>query len=373
MSPGRPDDLLPPPFADGDGPELLHVLADLALTPSPGADVLVVLDGVGSRLLDENFALTPTLRRHRQGVREIRTTAPATTSTAMVSLLTGLAPAQHGILGHRTIDPERHLAVEQLQGDGVLDPATHMPVATLGDRALRPVAHVGPATHQGSLLTAIGYRGWQVRTHDRQADRVGAVVSALRAVGPDGLVLLHLSDVDKAGHRHGVDSDSWRDALSTVDSVLGALLRRLPRGTRLTVTADHGMVDTSPADTADLARHSELLAEVVVTAGEGRLFQMRLREGADADALAARIQDLVGERGVVLLREQAIAAGLWGPPGDPMPDRVRARLGDLLVLGRGTGTLTDSRWRRPGQHVEIGVHGSLTPQESLVPLLELEC
>jgi hypothetical protein len=56
-----------------------------------------------------------------------------------------------------------------------------------------------------------------------------------------------------------------------------------------------------------------------------------------------------------------------------MPDRVRARLGDLLVLGRGTGTLTDSRWRRPGQHVEIGVHGSLTPQESLVPLLELEC
>ena len=61
----------------------------------------------------------------------------------------------------------------------------------------------------------------------------------------------------------------------------------------------------------------------------------------------------------------AIDAGWFGP----VEDRVRPRLGDVIVAGREPFTLVDSRTARPHTLSLIGQHGSLTADEQLVPLL----
>ena len=366
-----PADLLPPPFAAGARPGLLDVLAPLVRDPEPGRDLVVLLDGAGTELLQEHRALTPALRRLEGATTAVRTVAPSTTSSAMVSLHTGLPPLLHGVLGYLTRDPRSGQAINQLQGAEGVDPRAWMPEPTLVERGSRRAMQVAPAKHARSHLSGVAYRGWEFLDQGR-GDRVRAVLTALHRVGPDGLVHLHVDDIDHAGHRHGVDSPQWRDALGDVDALLGTLLRRLPRGTRLTVTADHGMVDTAPEHTCDLAEHPEVLRLVRQVAGEARALAVHAVPGdGAAEELAARLAELVGDRALVLRREQVLAAGLLAPAGTEVPARVSGRLPDVLVLGRGRFGIDDFSRRPRHARQMIGVHGSLTPAEAVVPLLRL--
>lgn len=367
--PDWPEDLLAPPFAAGERPGLLDVLAPLASEPQEGRDLVVLLDGVGADLLTEHRALTPTLRRLEGSVERIRTVTPSTTASAMVSLHTGLAPLEHGVLGYLGFDPAGRRAVNQLTGAPGLDPHAWMPFATPVEAGARRAVQVAPAKHARSHLSGVAYRGWEFLAQGR-GDRVEAVRTALHRGGPDALVHLHVDDVDHAGHAHGIDSEQWRTALAEVDALIGALLRRVPRGTRVHLTADHGMVDTSAAHTVDLAEEPAILSLVEEVTGEARALALHAVPGdGAAEELAERMRVLMGERALVLTRDQVLASGLLGPAATAIPAHVRGRIADVLVLARGRWGVDDFSRRPETARSMIGVHGSLTSAEAVVPLL----
>ncbi len=367
--PDWPEDLLAPPFAAGERPGLLDVLAPLASAPEEGRDLVVLLDGVGADLLTEHRALTPTLRRLEGSVERIRTVTPSTTASAMVSLHTGLAPLEHGVLGYLGFEPVDRRAVNQLTGAPGLDPHAWMPLTTPVEAGTRRAVQVAPAKHARSHLSGVAYRGWEFLAQGR-GDRVEAVRTALHRGGPDALVHLHVDDVDHAGHVHGIDSEPWRTALAEVDALIGTLLRRVPRGTRVHLTADHGMVDTSAAHTVDLAEEPAILSLVEEVTGEARALALHAVPGDGAAAeLAERMRVLMGERALVLTREQVLASGLLGPAATAIPEHVRGRIADVLVLARGRWGVDDFSRRSETARSMIGVHGSLTSGEAVVPLL----
>ncbi|MDO5661890.1 MAG: alkaline phosphatase family protein [Brachybacterium sp.] len=376
--PSWPADLLAPPFAGDEAPGLMRVLADLmppaGAAPISGRDVVLLLDGLGTHLLAEHRSLTPTLRRLEGETQSLRTVAPSTTSTALVSLLTGEPALAHGVLGYTTIDrrPAGARALNQLTGAEDADPMAWMPLPTLGERTARRCVHVGPSAHENSHLTRLAYRGWGFVGHRRVSERVDAIRLAVKKAGQDGLVYVHVADVDHAGHRYGVDSDAWRTALGEVDVLLATLLRRLPPGTRVHITADHGMIDTSPAHTVDLADHPSLRERIAVHAGEPRAAMLATAAGQDPAELAGDLAELMGDRALVLQRSQVLAAGLLGPLDVVPEERVMGRLPDVLVLGRGRWVLDDSTTRRADHSPQVGVHGSLTAAESLVPHLVMQ-
>ena len=367
--PDWPEDLLAPPFVAGERPGLLDVLAPLASAPQEGRDLVVLLDGVGADLLTEHRALTPTLRRLEGSVERTRTVTPSTTASAMVSLHTGLAPLEHGVLGYLGFDPVGRRAVNQLTGAPGLDPHAWMPFATPVEAGARRAVQVAPAKHARSHLSGVAYRGWEFLAQGR-GDRVEAVRTALHRGGPDALVHLHVDDVDHAGHAHGIDSEQWRTALAEVDALIGALLRRVPRGTRVHLTADHGMVDTSAAHTVDLAEEPAILSLVEEVTGEARALALHAVPGdGAAEELAERMRVLMGERALVLTRDQVLASGLLGPAATAIPAHVRGRIADVLVLARGRWGVDDFSRRPETARSMIGVHGSLTSAEAVVPLL----
>src|SRR6185437_9574443 len=63
--------------------------------------VLLVLDGLGWNAVREHAADMPVLAGMQGG--PITTVVPSTTATALTSIATGLAPAQHGVLGYRVL------------------------------------------------------------------------------------------------------------------------------------------------------------------------------------------------------------------------------------------------------------------------------
>ena len=206
-------------------------------------------------------------------------------------------------------------------------------------------------------------RGQQERLLHRAGEQVGDPrVGDLRR---PGVAYLYWGEADKTGHRFGWESWQWGDVLAAVDGSLGALARRLPRGTVLAVTADHGMVDHDASQRWDASTDPVLSREVELVAGEPRALHVHLAPGADADAVRDRWRAHLGDAALVVTREQAVADGWFGPVREEMSPVV----GDLVVAMRGRATIVDSRTQTPEAIALVGVHGSLTPTEMMVPWL----
>jgi hypothetical protein len=69
----------------------------------------------------------------------------------------------------------------------------------------------------------------------------------------------------------------------------------------------------------------------------------------------------------VATREEAVALGWFGPRIDA---RVHARIGDVVAAMSGEAAVVATA-REPKESALIGMHGSATSAEQLVPLLEV--
>src|SRR5690606_5060867 len=113
-----------------------------------------------------------------------------------------------------------------------------------------------------------------------------------------------------------------------------------------------------------VAETPALAGDVELIAGEPRATHVHVRPGAAA-AAADRWRTTLGDRALVVGRDEAIAAGWFGP----VADHVVPMIGDLVVAARGRAGVVDSRTQTPHSLRLRGMHGSLTPGEMLVPLL----
>jgi predicted AlkP superfamily pyrophosphatase or phosphodiesterase len=181
-------------------------------------------------------------------------------------------------------------------------------------------------------------------------------------------VYTYFAEVDGAGHRFGVDSDAWRGQLMYADRLVQRLAEQLPPRSALYITADHGMIDV-PFDEEhriDFDEDWELSAGVALLGGEGRARHVYAVPGAANDVLTCW-REVLGEQFWVASRDEAIAAGWFGPRID---ERVYGRIGDVVAAARDDVLLIASELE-PKESAMVGNHGSMTPAEQLVPLLEV--
>lgn len=187
---------------------------------------------------------------------------------------------------------------------------------------------------------------------------------ATRALRPaNSFCYAYHSELDLLGHIYGPGSPEWRMQLRHVDRLVESLVDDLPSDALLAVVADHGMTELD--DTAlDVDTAAELRHGVRALGGEVRARHIYVRDGAAADVLAAW-RDTLGERAMIVSREEAVDDGWFGPT---VSDRVRGRIGDVVAAARGGFGML----RRDAEPVEsslIGHHGSHTSAERLVPLV----
>jgi hypothetical protein len=206
-------------------------------------------------------------------------------------------------------------------------------------------------------------RGGTYRGAHSLGDLCAEATRAL-AAGRRSLVYAYHADLDTTGHLRGTGSDAWRLQLGHIDRLAASLAERLPGGAALVITGDHGMVDLTPEERLDLDDHPHLAAGVQMLAGEARARHVHARPGAQADVLAAWRSSL-GDRMWVVSRDEAVAAGWFGPR---VPDRVLCRIGDVVAAARGPVGVVQ-RSVDPLQARLTGHHGSMTRDEQVVPLL----
>ena len=364
--------------------------SDGARGRAPGT-VVVLVDGLGLEMLRQRRGHTPTLRRWWApgggGVKSgedsgILTCRPSTTASALTMLGTSALPGTTGMVGYSVLrpglgpvlpaatvpSPAQLLSLITWKGDDAPNPRAWQDVPTIFERVPTGSAvSIGPARFAGSGLTEAALRGASHLAADRMEDRPALAAGALRRGVP--LVYLYVGELDKTGHKHGWLSAQWLAQLERLDAAMADLVRRVPAGTRIVLSADHGMVDTDADHRIDLTAHRELVRDVVAVAGEPRLTHLHVADG-DADLageVAHRYRRVLAERAAwVGTREQAAEhLGALGP-------RARGVVGDVVVAMAGTWVLVDPRVHSESAIAMPGVHGSFTPAETEVPLLITE-
>jgi hypothetical protein len=101
-------------------------------------------------------------------------------------------------------------------------------------------------------------------------------------------------------------------------------------------------------------------------AGEARARHVHVAAGARDDVLAIWT-DRLGDQMWIATRDEAIDAGWFGPK---VADHVRPRIGDIVAAARDRMGIFQKDVD-PLQFTLVGHHGSMTPEEQLVPLLEV--
>jgi predicted AlkP superfamily pyrophosphatase or phosphodiesterase len=349
----------------------------LEIEPMRGVCLLLV-DGLGWELIRAFPQGAPFLADAAERGRPLTAGFPATTSASLGSLGTGLPSGQHGLVGYTFALPGHDRALNSLQwelygvgagGNAVddLQPEQVQPEPTVIERAAaagQEVTLVGPTAHARSGLTRAILRGGRYVGADTLEDLVLAVATALMEERTS--VYAYHPFLDAFGHLKGVGSEEWLGHLTRVDQAAEAIAGRLPRGFSLVVTGDHGMVNVPPEGRIDVADVPALLQGVRLLAGEGRARHVYTDVGAQEEVLATW-REVLGDRMLVVPRDQAIEAGWFGPK---VLDRVRPRIGDVMAVAR-EPVAVFQREVDPLQAGLIGHHGSLTLVEQLVPFIQI--
>ncbi|WP_330932500.1 alkaline phosphatase family protein [Spiractinospora alimapuensis] len=338
----------------------------LGLEPTRHAWVLLI-DGLGWDLLRDHPDDAPFLGELVDSGRSLTAGFPTTTATSLTSLGTGRPPGHHGIVGYQVAIPGTDQILNQLLWEADVDPRRWQPHRTAFQRAEAAGVHasyVAASAFRDSDLTQASARGGHYRPADGFTELVIAARESARAADRSYTFVYH-SHLDAVGHLFGVDSQHWRTELAFVDRLVERLAHSLPRDGVLYVVADHGMVDVPGELKFDVESDRDLAAGVRVLAGEARMRHVYAHPGATDDVLAAW-RERFADRALVLGREEAIAAGWFGP----VESQVRPRIGDVLAVALGE-TAFVAPLAEPTMSSLVGMHGSLTTAESRVPLLRV--
>ncbi len=337
--------------------------SDLVL-PDASAYVVFLVDGLGSELLRRYSHSAPFLSSLVRGGAVGTAGVPSTTATSITSFGTGLVPGAHGLIGYTARIPGTGRLLNHLTWDTSVDPLEWQPHPTAFARLAASGVHVTVVNKRdfaGSGLTVAAHRGADFVGADRVGERIAAMVTA--ASHTPSLTYVYDGDLDWTGHKFGVASTQWLQQLAMVDAEAEQMRDALPYSVRLVVVADHGMVDSATSSRVDVDDVWGLRDGVDLLGGEARFRHLYCSRGA-IDSVVSTWREVLGERALVLTREDAIARGWFG---DVTPG-VLPRLGDVLVACRGDAAIVSTR-DFPYEKSLVGLHGSLTPAEMLIPIL----
>ena len=336
--------------------------------------VFVLIDGLGYELV-ESLPPESFLRRHL--ALELRSVFPSATASAITSLATGEWPARHGVPGWWTHLPERDLTltalpfVERWSGR----PASELgigadvwPCATLLGRYTRDARTFQPLPIVDSAYSRYfrGTSAWSGYQDLTQA--VDLVLLRLSGAAAASYTYLYFSSLDELQHAHGPGSKEARALLLQLDGELERLALGLPRGARIALSADHGLVEVGAEEKDVLGPRDELVELLLVPpAGEPRFPQFHVKPGQ-----TARFRELFarrfGEGWALLTPDEVERLELLGP--GPLGPETRARLGDFVAISHARRVILYRPGERPtGTELLRGYHGGLLPAEVRIPLV----
>lgn len=211
--------------------------------------VLISIDGLRPDAI-QRFGATTLLRLIQEGGYAIQAeTSLPKTLPSHATMLTGVAPAVHGItwneepsLSSKLFSSDEYMLKAPTAFD-ILQTAGLSSAAFFSKAKLRLLIDSEPAVYAeypSGLLSSFWDTHW---TADRVADKVSKYL--LEDGKRPSLLFVHIAEPDVAGHKHGWMSSEYRDAVRAADDAIEEILALADSGYgegcyTAIITADHG-------------------------------------------------------------------------------------------------------------------------------------
>jgi hypothetical protein len=319
--------------------------------------VLLILDGLGAEQLACRRELAPTMTAMAHAT--LTSVAPTTTAAALTSIVTGRTPAEHGVVGYRVWVGGQVLNVLRWttpSGDArneVRPRAFQQLPPFLGQRV--PVISKAEFAHTG--FTEAHLFGVELIGYRLSSSLPVLIAEALQRRAP--FVYAYYDGIDAIAHMTGLGA-CYDAEVHATDQLVANVLERLPKGSALVISADHGQVEVTAAP---IRIDEDVMVDVEAISGEGRFRWLHARPGA-TERVATKAAERFGDVCWVRTLDELVDAGIFG---GALPDAFRRRLGDVALMARAPVAVFDPA--DPADAHLIGRHGSLTKDEVLVPLL----
>lgn len=365
---------------------------------SDGVDrvILLLVDGVGWRrmwqvITEQGDPFAARLQEWGATVAPLTSISPCTTSAATTTLWgNGALPAEHGMLGYTFLLAQQSAVGNMLfwrpagqapsavgtlaQGWG-LEPERFLPTPSiaqvLAERGIGTTALM-PQGIQHSPLSRMQMRGAKVEGYQNATMLWLRLREWLQDAPRKSYCYAYYSDFDTLSHIHGPDELWWGALWAEWRWHLERFMADAPpasrRNTLFLITADHGHVTCPPNKQHTTGGHPEFAHHLtVMPGGEPRHSYLYARHG-HLDALKQYHAEHLAQDFHLLDAQAMLHAGLYGPANLLHPDAER-RVGDLVLLSKGGATF----WvQEDGPAPEVwGMHGSLEPEEMIVPFIAL--
>lgn len=241
-----------------------------ALPPSP-VTILISIDGFRPDYLDRR--VTPRLNALAVGgVRaSMKTSFPSLTFPNHQTLVTGLRPDRHGMVGNTMEDARKPGVAFTLANNDPFWWTESEPIWVTAERqGLRTATMFWPGSNVDYGIRPRDWWPYQKDVSERQ--RVDAVVDWLRrpqAIRPQ-FITLYFDTVDTTGHKYGPDAAEVTSAVARVDTLIGRLVDEaaaLGQPINLVVVSDHGMTTTAPDRVIELYELARAKDFRMVTSG----------------------------------------------------------------------------------------------------------
>jgi hypothetical protein len=337
--------------------------------PNANHLVFLLIDGLGDRLLPK---LGPDSFLKRNQRTTLKAVYPSTTSVALTTLATGLAPAVHGSPGWWAYLPQEKRSITPLPFQ---DRFTRAPL-DLDYRVVWPkepwmlnskvdALAIHPEEFWNSTFSQY-LRGFHPGAPYREVEECGALVQEHQAKKDQSFTLIYWPEFDAACHQYGCYAQETKAVFERLDQAVEDLVKHVAPGSTLAITADHGLLDIEPENKLILESDSDIARCLVVPpTGEPRNPIFHVLPGRKEEFVK-----LFGEKyeGLFSLRCQRELVSLLG---GELSSTARERFGDFVGVATAPVVLhyrTAGARRKP---TFVGYHGGLTPDEMLIPWIEI--
>jgi hypothetical protein len=323
----------------------------------------------------------PTL--HANVVQNVSLTslAPSATTAVITSLVTAVAPREHGATGWVTWCREigaqilplpftyragGDLASSGFSAERVFygGPSTFERVM---EEAKRECFQVLPKEIARSAFTDRMQRGGKIFAFDDLHNMFEIIEWIAARQGRNAFVYAYSDAIGLCQHRYGPAGPETKQLYSKIDCEVLNLSRSL-KGKQVTIvlTSDHGFRECPPQEAVFLDEHPQLANMLrMPLCGEPRFAYCYLKPDVETDFIAYINQHLSG-RFYPIRARSPYAEKLFGNRSDH--PEFAERIGDYILVAQGGSAIYDPLVVE-GRKAFRGHHGSLLPEEMLVPLI----
>lgn len=329
-------------------------LADRYLTKEYKNVVVLLLDGMGKVILENFLAENGPFRSHLAGI--YKSVFLSTTVAATTSAMSGLQPCEHSWLGWDCYYPQvdKNVTVFLNKVQGTEEPAADYNVAwtvTPYESVIERINKSG-----GTAYGAMPFLPPYPKSMKEICERIKTLCKE-----PDRkYIYAYWNQPDGLLHRNGCNAQVVKEELETLERMVKQLVDEC-EDTLFLITADHGHMDTEYVMLQDYPAICDCL--VRLPSLEPRVLNFFVKE-EKKDIFEAEFKKEFGEQFLLLSMEDAIEKNLFGT--GVHHENFRGMLGDYLAIATGNLSIfyTDERW--------VSMHGSLTEDEMLIPLIVFE-